>query len=210
MEQLNRNLSPAPLCLTKLVAGEPNYFRKGKAWRDKYALTGDATKFSWGTHAKKGNSEHIVDALSVISGNHCFYCDLKRVMYGITEPEIDHFCPKTVSPLKAYYYPNLNLCCGSCNRYKLDKYSRNVLLDFTSPNYQFDNYFFVDYATGKVRVRPDISVRQRFQARYTLTVLGINKDARPRVRRDELDAYNNTVVQNIDDFSYRYYISRSI
>ena len=93
MDRLDRTISPAPICLTKIVTGKPNYFKKGLAWKKKYAATSNAQDFSWGTHNRISNSVHIVNALKIISNDHCFYCDINRVRYGIIEPEIDHFCP---------------------------------------------------------------------------------------------------------------------
>lgn len=208
MDRIDRTISPAPACLTKIVKGKPNYLKKGLAWKSKYALTGNTKDFSWGTHNRISNSKHIVDALKIISNDHCFYCDINRVRYGIIEPEIDHFCPKTVTPLKAYFYPNLYLSCGSCNRYKSTRYRRNYLLNFDNPAYNFDDYYFIDYPTDTIKVRPDIVHINQLKARYTLLVLGINRDARPSTRREELNQYLNSVAPNLVDYSYRYYITR--
>ena len=209
MEQINRDISPAPSCLTKIFSGLPNYFKKGLAWKDKYLLTADARKFNWGSHDKRKNSEYIVNSLGLISNNHCFYCDINSVTYGGIKPEIDHFNPKTLTPIKAYYYPNLNLCCGTCNSYKSDKFNRRYLLNFANPNYNFDDYYYIDFATGHIIVLPNISYENKKKARYTLFVLGVNKDSRPILRRNELNAYNNSIIQVLDDFSYRYFINRA-
>jgi len=210
MDKLDRGISAAPLCLTKQVSGEPNFLRKGKAWKIRYERDGDANAFSWGSHQYKNNSEHIVEALSPISQNHCFYCDVNRLVYGVMRPEIDHFCPKTNRPIKAYYYQNLFLCCSTCNGYKLTKYNRKALLKFDDPYYTFDKYYFLDFDSGEVRVRKDVSWTEQKQARYTLFVLGINKDARPVTRRKELDKYLDSRNPQINDFSYRFYINRAI
>lgn len=208
MDRLDRNISPAPACLTVIRTGKPNYVIKGIAWKKKYDVSGNSNDFSWGQYQNIFNSEHIVGALKVISNDHCFYCDINRVRYGIIEPEIDHFCPKTKIPLKAYYYPNLYLSCGSCNRYKSTKFKKRYLLNFDNPNYNFDNYYFIDWTTDNIKVRNDINFNDQLKARYTLLVLGINRDARPTTRREELNIYNNTNNPVINDFSYRFYLRR--
>ena len=210
MEKIDRNLSPAPTCLTKLKKEKPNYLVKGIAWKKKYSISMRSTDFSWGSHVKQSNSVHIVNALKIITNDHCFYCDINRVRYGIVEPEIDHFCPKTKSPIKAYYYPNLYLSCGACNGYKSDYYRKKYLLNFDNPTYNFDDFYFIDYPTDTIKVRPDIDYTARLKARYTLFVFGINKDARPSTRREELNLYNGMVAPVLNDFSYRYYINRAV
>ena len=205
MNSFVRNASPN--CLTNIIAGEQIFIRKGISWKNNYLLNGNANRFGWGTFQLQPRARLIVNQLSLISLNHCFYCDAKWVQYGHIAPEIDHFCPKTVRPFKAYYYPNLFLSCGSCNGYKGNKFSRS-LLKFDSPNYSFDDYFFIDFESGKIRVRTDISIENRYSARYTLTVLGINKDARPETRLEELANFENAANKELQRYNFRYFLER--
>lgn len=208
MNRINRNNPPA--CLTTLQNGRPIFLNKGIAWNTNYAIHKNASRFSWGQFQNQNVSELIVLQLSLINDSHCAYCDAKNVKYGIVRPEIDHFCPKTVKPLKAYYYPNLFLSCTSCNGYKGNKYDKRKLLKFDSLEYNFDDYFYLDFDSGKIRTRPDISLENRFKARFTLTVFGINKDARPETRLEELASYENSINKNINNYSYRFFIERSL
>ena len=125
------------------------------------------------------------------------------------QPIIDHFCPKTISPLIAYFYPNLMLSCSSCNSYKGDKYNKRALLKFDRDTYTFDEHYYIDFESGQIIVRPDIDFSKQVRARYTLFVLGINKAARPSARKAELEQYEDGNNPNIDNFSYRFYIIRS-
>lgn len=209
MDKLDRTLSPAPECLTKTIKGIYNYRKKGLAWKAKYLRTHNSKDFSWGQYNKKSNSEHIVEALQPISHKHCFYCDAKNIDYGLMQPIIDHFCPKTISPLIAYFYPNLMLSCSSCNSYKGDKYNKRALLKFDRDTYTFDEHYYIDFESGQIIVRPDIDFSKQVRARYTLFVLGINKAARPSARKAELEQYEDGNNPNIDNFSYRFYIIRS-
>ena len=207
MDKLFRNVPP--ICLTDKIKGEAIFLRKGKAWLTEYSTNKNSKAFAWGSFKKSKRSDQIIAALALISDEHCFYCDAKWVRKGNIEPEIDHFCPKTVKPLKAFYYPNLFLCCGSCNRYKSNRFHRRSLIKLDEVSYNFDDYFFIDFATGKVRVRPDISLQDRYKARFTLTIYGINLDSRPESRLMELKAYEDSVNKNLLDYSFRYYISRN-
>lgn len=207
MNRITRNASPA--CLATKIKGQPIFVRKGKTWMLDYQQHKIATRFAWGTFKGSRRADLICKALGEISDQHCFYCDAKWVRKGNIEPEIDHFCPKTIRPILAYYYPNLFLSCGSCNRYKASNYDFQHLLKVDEVSYHFDNYFFIDYTSGKIRVRPDISLVERYKARYSLTVFGINKDARPESRLMELKAYDDSVNKALIDYSYRFYISRN-
>lgn len=209
MEYLDRTTSIAPACLTTVTGGKSNSLKKGLAWKANYATHQDSKRFNWGQFNKTNISELLVKNLGLISNQHCFYCDINRVIPMINRPEIDHFCPKTIRPIKAYYYPNLFLSCSSCNGSKSDKYNKKYLLNFTDPNYIFDDYYLIDFATGKIQTRLDIGYLERYKARYTLVVLGINKGARPKIRRDELNSYNSSSNKNLSDYSYRFFIRRA-
>jgi len=209
MEYLDRVTAIAPDCLTTLKGNKPNFLKKGLAWKENYERNQDSNRFKWGKFSRVNISELLVESLGLISDQHCFYCDINRVIPMINRPEIDHFCPKTIRPIKAYYYPNLFLSCSSCNGNKSDKFDRKYLLNFTDPNYNFDDYYYIDFATGKVQTRTDIEFNDRYKARYTLVVLGINKGARPKIRREELNAYNDSNNKNLADYSYRFFIRRA-
>lgn len=205
MNKLIRNL--APNCLTRVVAGKQNWYKKGKAWFDRYDGTNGNT-FSWGTTAGVPNNHSIIVELQKMSEKHCFYCGAKEIDFNLHKPEVDHFCPKTNRPMRAYYYPNLFLSCGSCNIIKGVKYHRKYLLKFDEVTYDFDNYYLIDWINASIIVRPDISQDLQLKARYTLFVLGINKTERKKSRDRELKSFDNSTNTNINDFSYPFFIER--
>src|SRR5690606_1510674 len=96
MEYLDRTTSIAPDCLTAIKGNKPNFLKKGLAWKENYARYQDSKKFNWGKFDKTNISYLLVESLGLISNQHCFYCDINRVIPMITKPEIDHFCPKTI------------------------------------------------------------------------------------------------------------------
>ncbi len=212
MEKLNRNSTP--LILYKKIANEFVYVRKGKAWKANYDAHRNGGAFQWGSLLFNGVntniSESIVEVLQHLSNEHCHYCDRKQVRKGDVRPTIDHFCPKTLKPIKAFQWQNLFLACDSCQEYKSTRYSKKHLLKFDELAYNFDNYFYFDFDTAKVLTRPDITLEDRHKARYTLTVLGINKNKRKESRLDEYETFKNIALanRNINNFSFRYFINR--
>jgi uncharacterized protein (TIGR02646 family) len=205
-----------PNCLLKKWGGSALHIRKGKAWKENYRVNRNANNFKWGeitiNRIKHKLNELLVNELKVISKEHCFYCDLKNVNYGGVRPTIDHFYPKTKVPVLAYNWDNLFLACDTCQGYKGDSFNRQLLLKFDNTPYQFDSFFMIDFTTGKVNVRPDILVSDQSKALKTIEILGVNNDARPRMRIDENDIYQNSdpLHKEIDRFSYRYYIKRNV
>lgn len=204
MDRISRTV--APNCLTTMVRGKKNYKRKGILWANRYNGT-NASSFSWGRFRNRNLNHILVEELQLISEKHCFYCDKKGILKGDCTPTIDHFVPKTLKPLLAYFWNNLFLCCNECQSYKSNVFSKN-LLKFDRINYTFDDYYLIDFATGKIEVRPDINQSEKDKAQYTLDILGINKDARPSIRIEETNAFNQSSNNNYDDFSYRFYLQR--
>jgi uncharacterized protein (TIGR02646 family) len=209
MIQINRNISP--LVLFRRIAGQYWYIRRGMAWVLDYNLHHLASRFVWGTWRIIGvdhNVQYLIaESLQMLSADHCHYCDRKQVRRGDVRATIDHFYPKTVRPMMAYYWPNLFLSCDSCQEYK-NTYNSDHLLRFDDPLYNFDQYFSCDFFTGRVCSRLDITPEERLKARITLGILGINKDHRKESRIEEQDAFTATYLhlRNIDNFSFRYFI----
>jgi uncharacterized protein (TIGR02646 family) len=214
MEQLVRPVTPS--YLEKVWGGVALHLRKGKQWKNNYKLNRNAGAFQWGTVTIAGTNHRLYDLLiNDLCGmtiNHCCYCDRKQVIKGGVRPTIDHFYPKTKVPIKAYTWNNLFLSCDTCQGYKKDLFYRNILLKFDTLEYHFDDYFMLDFVSGRVLTRPDITWEQRRKARLTLTILGVNKDGRDTMRLEELEAYtiSDPLLRVIDRFSFRYFIQRSI
>jgi uncharacterized protein (TIGR02646 family) len=214
MEQIVRPLTPS--YLERIWGGVALHIRKGKQWKTNYKINRNAGAFQWGTVTITGTNHRLYDLLITdlcgMSINHCFYCDRKQVVKGGVRPTIDHFHPKTKVPIQAYSWRNLFLSCDTCQGYKKDLFYRNDLLKFDLVNYNFDDYYMLDFVSGKVLTRPDISWEQRRKARLTLTILGVNKDGRDTMRLEELEAFtiSDPLQRVIDRFSFRYFIQRTI
>jgi hypothetical protein len=212
MERIERNITP--FVLYKQKRNEFLYIRKGRAWFLNYSRHQQANRFKWGMIAENGVNIRLnsllLDTLQIISSEHCYYCDRKQLRKGDVRPTIDHFYPKTKRLLKAFYWPNLFLACDSCQEYKSTLYTK-YLLKFDDDEYNFSDYFYIDFTTGRVLSRQDITPESRCKARVTLMILGINMDKRQESRLEELNSYLATDFgyRNIDNFSFRYYINRN-
>lgn len=212
MEHFERNLTPR--FLYKKINGEYLFFRKGKQWKQRYEANANSA-FNWGTVQFESNNINISKELSLllqdISNERCHYCDRKQVRKGDVRATIDHFAPKTKKPLRSYYWSNLFLSCDSCQEYKSSKYSKKLLLKFDHPSYSFDDYFIIDFISGRILSRIDITPFERCRARYTLMVLGINSDRRTESRLEELQAFLDTIPERrlVNNFSFKFFITRA-
>ena len=214
MESLVR--PPIPIYLERKWGGKELHIRKGQKWKTHYKLNRNAGAFQWGSVKFAGVHQRLynllINDLGSMTSNHCFYCDRKQVVIGGVRPTIDHFYPKTKVPVQACTWSNLFLCCDTCQGYKKDLFYRNTLLKFDVVDYNFDDYYMLDFVSGKVLTRPDISWEQRRKARLTLTILGVNKDGRDTMRLEELEAFtiSDPLQREIDRFSFRYFIQRNL
>ncbi len=195
----------APICLTY----RNNYRKKGRRWQTRYASNPNA-QFSWGTFRSQKMSLLIINALSPMTNNHCSFCDKNNVIKGGDRPTIEHYKPKTRWPLLSFVWNNLFLCCYQCQEYKNNEF-HNELIKPDRISFDFDHYFIIDFATGNLFPNP--AYPQNIPAaQETIRIYGLNEDARPILRKKEVDAFNNTIVsaRNIENFSYRFFILKSI
>lgn len=194
----------APLCLTH----NTRYIQKGQKWAARLVTNPDS-QFSWGTFQKQKVSILLVQALSPMTQSHCAFCDINKVMKGGVRPTVEHYSPKTATPLIAYFWSNLFLCCDQCQEYKNNLF-HNSLIKPDRPGYNFDDYFILDFATGELLPHPAFP-HNTIAAQQTISLYGLNNDSRPQLRLDEVIAYNNTIPtgQVLDNFSFRFFITRS-
>jgi uncharacterized protein (TIGR02646 family) len=190
----------APECLRK------NAKEYGKTWKK---LHKNGKKFNWYEYQNQQNEVVILENLYPLTQNHCSFCDKNKVIKGIVEPNIEHFYPKAKYHLLAYRWNNLFLCCGSCNHYKGNQFSRKLLKPDRN-NYDFDKYFMFDFETGEIKPNESQSVHTQARAAETIKLYGLNKDSRPQARLNELENYIIMPFPTLVDFSYRDFIERAI
>jgi uncharacterized protein (TIGR02646 family) len=194
----------APLCLSK----DGRFKKKCKKWEVRYAANPNS-QFAWGKYQKQKVVDLIIDALTPMTQKHCAFCDISKVIKGGVRPTIEHYVPKSVKPLLAYVWSNLFLCCHQCQEYKNNLFHKELIKP-DRVTYNFDEYFIIDFATGELQPNPAFP-QNITAAQQTILLYGLNEDGRPQLRLDEVEAYNNTVpvAQILDNFSYRFFISRS-
>jgi len=100
-----------------------------------------------------------------------------------SNPNIDHYVPKTVDPKLAYEWSNYRLACSLVNTYKND--FQDVLDPFTLGN----DWFFLDFPSLLVRANPNLGDQERKSVQDTINRLRLNNDQFINDRNNWLEAY---------------------
>ncbi|MCP4130524.1 MAG: hypothetical protein GY754_06035 [bacterium] len=197
MEKINR--TPAPDWL------QEKYEEWGRDWEIKYNTTRNS-RFIWYKNNKKGHQD-LVEELSRMTKDHCSFCDAYPMGARI-QPTIEHFKPKTKFPLLAYKWDNLFLCCRICQG-KGERFD-DKLLKPDEDTYEFDDYFDIDWETGKLLPNEDATDEDKARAEITIKLYKLNVNGKPEDRLEELKKYEQLTEPEIDTFSYRFFITRGL
>ena len=176
----------------------------GKDWEVKYTETKRSSDFKWRRYKKKGEDD-LREALSEMTQAHCSFCDVSP-MGGVLDPTIDHFKPKTLFPLDAYKWENLFLSCRVCQK-RGNRFDEQLLKP-DEDNYSFDNYFEINWDTGKLMPNRDACHEDQERARMTIKLFQLNIPGKPKDRLKELKAYRKRENEDIDEFRYRFFLRR--
>lgn len=199
MENIDRSKVSEPECLVK----------NSDKWTDNWKNS-DKKSFNWHQYQNEKVSDILVKNLSLLTNYHCSYCDLFPVEKGADKPSIDHFKPKSTYEDLAYEWTNLFLACYSCQSYKLEKYPDIEPLKPDESYYTFDEYFEIDFHSGKINPNSCKSKDEQEKARVTIDLFGLNNDSRPISRKRELGKYLDSNNPILEDWSYRFFIIRGI
>jgi hypothetical protein len=160
-----------------------------------------SNNLSWHTYNGVKVNTILEPLLIEMNQGHCSFCD----MFPLEEVKgtIEHFEPKSLSPLLSHTWTNLFYCCHGCQE-KGDDFSR-LLLKPDEIGYNFDFYFVCVTKNQKIELRPNRnrSLQDQARADKTIELYGLNNFNRPKGRFRE---YNKFVEgkHSIDDFPYRY------
>ena len=153
-------------------------------------------KFVWPQYQKKKLNQHLLPILSQMTADHCSYCDgfpmgvesedNDQIRGVMTARTIDHFRPKETFPEKAFAWNNLFLCCSACQETKGTQFEE-ALLAPDHPDYQFEDFFLVNFHTGDIDINPFAPEENRNRARITLKILKLNEGYLPTYRRNILE-----------------------
>ncbi len=158
---------------------------------------------------KKEKVEHLLTPiLSEMTNNHCSYCGLFSLEKNVGGGSIDHFKPKSTFPELAFEWTNLFIACPECQKLKGSDFPKRNLIKFDDIEYDFENWFDIEWKTGKIIANPDKTEKEQSIAQTTIDWLGINKGSRPKARNDELEKYNGNSITDIWRWSYPYFLER--
>jgi uncharacterized protein (TIGR02646 family) len=190
MMPFNRSAAPDIL--------KDNYKTFDKRWEIRKKANTDA-QFNW-----RGVYTVALTQLLIDSQNHCAFCDLRPLrQMGAT---IEHFKPKSLHPLLAYFWFNLFPCCSNCQK-KNDAFNRLLLKPDVS-NFEFNDYFVYNYSTGELEPNPIVNSQNQERAIMTCELYRLNDFERPEERKQVLESYleqqNKGISLDKNDFSFRF------
>jgi uncharacterized protein (TIGR02646 family) len=175
-----------------------NYNRFGKHWEVRKKAKANA-QFNW-----RGIYDVALGQLLSDSHNHCAFCDLRPLrQMGAT---IEHFKPKSLHPLLAYFWYNLFPCCSNCQK-KGEAFHKKLLKPDVD-GFEFNDYFIYNYSTGELEPNPSVNLQNQERAMITRELYRLNDFERPEERKQVLESYllQQSVGLMLDknDFSFRF------
>lgn len=183
---------------------------KEQAWLDKcYVLDASDGRlslrpsqldpFAW-RWAGRSLREHFAAAIFAAGDAHCAYCD--GLLGTTSDPQIDHFIPRTVAPFAALAWPNLFPACSRCNTVKKgQRWSCNLVRPDLDPVAEM----FVAQPTQfgvKLAPNPCLCRRERARVRLTIRVFGLNDSRRMKARGDVLQLLTRGYRDALPEYRY--------
>ena len=175
----------------------------GETWQRKHEQGED---FKWYQH-KNNSYDELVNDLSAMTQHHCSFCDAYP-MGGLISNTIEHFRPKSQFPLLAYQWENLFICCGNCQ--KKGAQFDEILLKPDEITYAFDDYFNIEWDTGKLIANRMATPENKDRANLTIELYQLNKNSKPESRLEELNKFLDSNHPEINQFSYRFFLKRGV
>jgi len=138
------------------------------AWTNRWkGISASKAKGDWAT---KKARKLLKEALRPLTYGKCAYCE--SILDARTEPEIEHYVAKSISPNLAFEWNNLLPACHGCNNAKGDQDHQNVLLkpDAEDP----EPYFWVRPDSGQIEARDALSKAKQHRAGKTIRICGLD------------------------------------
>lgn len=195
--------------ITRHPTSEPQILQeKGKEWTEKFVETRKTNKKHKHSWKIKNINYHdvIVDALSILTNEHCSYCDKYPLdARAKTDLQIDHFKPVSKHEELAFEWTNLYLSCAGCNKSKLAQYS-DLILRPDAEDYHPNSYFFFDTSTGKIEVNERQGKVYTERAEKTIEVFKLNDKSIVKMRLIAIRNFKKEEEFDINDYEYRNFI----
>jgi len=134
------------------------------------------------------------------TASHCSYCDSFPLLKS--SKTIDHFLPKSEYPGQAYDWTNLYLSCRECQANK-DVHVSEYLLRPDDENYDFSDFFIIDFTEFKLLANPMSTNETQLKAQTTINILNLNSSEFITARRHSYSR-EKEVGFNKEDFAFRY------
>ena len=172
----------------------------GLAWEAR--LQSDrSSAWNWRQVDNEKVNHKLLPHLKSQAGDHCSFCDANPVSPPSNET-IEHFQPKSIFPRQAWQWENLYFCCDFCQGQKREQWAPELLAP-DQDGYAFGEYFYPDYTTGKIAIRPDISLEQQQRAECTLRLYGLNHPRHLPCRLEAQERRSALRDWDINRFPYR-------
>lgn len=166
-----------------------------------------AHQFKWPHREGQSLYKITFDALRVITGGHCAYCD-GHPIDALGEDQVDHFKPKTRPEFYMLVgdWGNLFLACYACNKSKLAQWE-DALLRPDDPEFSFERYFIYLSDSGKLDPNPRASDADRFRAERTIAIFDLNRAGACINRRNAIKLIREAKTQEeLNDVGYHFLI----
>lgn len=163
-----------------------------EAWGREYACRlaeNSQYRFQWKQFEGERVNRRLMPLLQQMTDEHCAYCDWYPTDVG-TDRTIDHFRPKAQFPVEAYHWPNLYLCCRTCQE-KDDHSFSDDLLRPDEAEFSFDRFFIYNYRNGELQSNPEASNDDQCRADLTITHFKLNEGGRPAARKRALEQFRH-------------------
>jgi len=161
-----------------------------KKWGQQYTnklQVNPGHQFAWKSFEGFKVNHRLLPLLREMTAEHCAYCDWFPTDVG-TDSTIDHFRPKRQYSREAYHWPNLYLCCRTCQSKNDDDFSDDLLRP-DETGYDFERFFLYNYRDGTLVANPAASADDRDRATLTIQHLKLNEGGRPAARQRVIDQF---------------------
>jgi uncharacterized protein (TIGR02646 family) len=202
MNKISRKNLDKPECLVK----------HAQEWTEDFIRKRQTNPNYWNWHQYKNEKVDNILAkiLSELSNFHCSYCGIFPLKQSVGGRSIDHFKPKSLFQNFAFEWNNLFIACSDCQKIKGSNFPDIEPLKPDSCHYHFDYWFEIDWTVHKNHIIPnkDRTQQEQIIAQKTIDWLGLNDGDRPQARFDEFLKYNSSDIEDVNKWSYPFFLER--
>ncbi len=208
---ISTNLSISQNSKRRLIRNNYLLVDKAEEWTEKYLFNKNQNPKH--EHHWHGCHDEIYMALSMLTAEHCSYCDKYPLdERAKSDVQIDHFKPISDIGFRflAFEWTNLYLACGGCNKSKLAQYS-DLIIRPDDEEYKATDYFFFDTETAEILVNKANGNTYIQRAEKTIEIFKLNHKSIIKFRKRAIENFLKAQKSgfdnfNINDYDYRNFI----